>query len=323
MQDQRPWVPLETMVYDPPSPLSAIRAEARGARVTFDDGGDVEKAAALARNSDVVIVFVQQWLREGTDTTDITLPGNQDALVEAVAAANPHTVVVLETGNPVAMPWLGKAGAVLEAWYPGNRGAAAIARILFGKVNPSGRLPITFPQSVDQLPRPVIPGKDLLQPPNRWTPTEILFDVDYSIEGADVGYKWYAAKKITPLFPFGFGLSYTTFGFGGLTATAGAAPTVSFDVTNTGKRKGKATAQVYAVPPGASVRLVAFEKVELKPGETRHITLTLDPRLLASFDVAAQVWRVTAGDYALNLGGSSADISATATLHLEESKIKP
>ncbi len=315
-------IPMETMVYDPPSPLSTIKAEARGAVVKFDDGGDIASAVALARASDIAVVFVQQWQREGIDSPDISLPGNQDALVEAVAAANPHTIVVLETGNPVAMPWLDKAGAVLEAWYPGQRGAHAIARILFGKVNPSGRLPITFPQSESQLPRPVIPGKDLIQPSNRLTPTETLFDVDYNIEGADVGYKWFAAKNLKPLFPFGYGLSYTTFGYSGLAAAA-TPLSVSFDVTNTGKRKGKATAQVYATPPGASVRLVAFQKVELKPGETRHMTLTLDPRLLASFDTAAQLWRVAAGDYALGLGGSSADIGATATLHLEESTIKP
>jgi beta-glucosidase len=351
MQGLRPWVPPETIVYDPPSPLSAIRAEARGARVTFDDGSDPVAAAALARNSDVVIVFVQQWLREGTDPLDISLPGNQDALVEAVAAANPHTVVVLETGNPVAMPWLGQVGAVLEAWYPGNRGAAAIARILFGKVNPSGRLPITFPQSVDQLPRPVIPGKDLVLPPNRWS-NELSFDVDYSIEGADVGYKWYAAKKLTPLFPFGYGLSYTTFAYSGLSASAVfpsteskpvgpdandqvpadnakaaplqvPAPFVSFVVKNTGKRTGATVAQVYATPPGGVTRLVAFDKIQLKPGETKDVTVTVDARLLASFDTAAQVWRVKAGDYVFNLGGSSADIGATATLHLEESTINP
>jgi len=312
-------IPREKMIYDPPSPLAAIKAEALG-KVVFDDGSDLAHAAATARGADVAIVFVERWQREGIDTPDITLPGNQDALIAAVAKANKRVIVVLETGNPVAMPWLENVGAVLEAWYPGNRGATAIARILFGKVNPSGRLPITFPQSLEQLPRPVVPGRDLRQPDNRWTPNETLFDVDYSLEGADIGYKWFAAKKLTPLFPFGHGLSYTTFAFSGLSVSGSE---VSFDVRNTGKRAGKAVGQVYAATPVAGERLVAFGKVELKPGETKHITLTLDPRLLASFDVAAQMWRVAAGDYAFRLGASAAETSATATVHLEASTIKP
>ena len=317
-------VPLEHMIYDPPSPLSAIRAAARGASVRFDDGSDLAKAAALARACDVVIVFVQQWQREGTDARNISLPGNQDALVDAVATANPRTIVVLETGNPVAMPWLEKASAVLEAWYPGNRGAAALARILVGKVNPSGRLPITFPQSESQLPRPAVPGRDLLQPPNRWTPTETLFDVNYT-EGANAGYKWFATQKLTPLFPFGYGLSYTSFDYNRLSTTAGTTLAVSFDVRNTGKRKGKATAQVYATPPTAdsAARLIAWSKVDLKPGESRRITVPVDMRLLASFDAAAKVWRVAAGDYVLTLGSSSADVGATAKIHLDASAIKP
>ena len=147
-------IPTGTIILDPPSPYATIRAQAPWARVVFYDGGDIAKAAALARVSDVVIVFAQQWTAEGWDVPDLSLPGNQDELIAAVADANPRTVVVVETGAPVTMPWLDKVGAVLEAWYPGNRGASAIARILFGEVNPSGRLPITFPQSESQLPRP-------------------------------------------------------------------------------------------------------------------------------------------------------------------------
>jgi beta-glucosidase len=312
----------DTIVYDPPSPLAAIKAEAKDAKVVFDDGGDIEKAAALARASDVVIVFAEQWLREGTDVLSVALTPGQDALIQAVAKANPRTVVVLETGNPVAMPWLSGVSAVLETWYPGNRGAAAIARILFGKVNPSGRLPITFPQNDAQLPRPVIPGKDFRQPSTRWQGGETLFDVNYT-EGANVGYKWYATQKLEPLFPFGYGLSYTTFRFDGLVAVIGPKLALSFTASNMGKRAGKATGQVYATPPGGVARLIAFEKVELKPGQAKHVTATIDPRVLASFDTAAQVWRVAAGDYVLNLGASSADASATLTVHLDETTIKP
>ncbi|MDE2184269.1 MAG: glycoside hydrolase family 3 C-terminal domain-containing protein [Alphaproteobacteria bacterium] len=315
-------IPLDRMIYDPPSPLSAIKAESRNARVRFDDGGDIQQAARLAKASDVAVVFVQQWQAEGTDMLGLNLPGDQDALVSAVAAANPHTIVVLENGGPVVMPWLSQVGAVLEAWYPGQRGAAAIARILFGKVNPSGHLAATFPQSVDQLPRPVIPGAGLEQPPQRWAGTPNLFDVNYT-EGANVGYKWFAVRKLRPLFPFGFGLSYTTFGYGNLSASPGSAPTVTFDVRNTGQRAGKAVAQVYATPPGAVARLMGWSKIDLKPGASKHVTVTLDPRLLASFDTAAHVWRVAAGDYTISLGDSATSISSTTMLHLDESTIRP
>jgi beta-glucosidase len=315
-------MPSDKMILDPPAPLTAIRAAARGARVAYEDGSDIAKAVKLARVSSVAVVFVEQWMREGGDVANLSLPGAQNALIEAVAAANPHTIVVLVTGGPVLMPWLAKVGAVLEAWYPGNRGAGAIASVLTGAVNPSGRLPITFPQSESQLPRPVIPGIDIPQPRVQWLGTQTLFDVNYS-EDANVGYKWFATQKLTPLFPFGYGLSYTSFGYGGLSAAGGATLTVSFDVRNTGKRKGKTTAQVYAAPPGRVARLVGWSKVDLKPGETRHVTLSVDPRLLASFDTPANVWRVAAGDYAVTLGASSADASAAANVHIDASTIKP
>ncbi|MGC9953121.1 MAG: beta-glucosidase [Rhizomicrobium sp.] len=321
-----PQMPADRMILDPPAPLTTVRAAARGARVVYDDGSDLAKAVKLARASDVAVVFVEQWMREGADVPDLSLHGGQDALIEAVAAANPHTIVVLETGGPVLMPWLDKVGAVLEAWYPGGRGAEALARILVGAVNPSGRLPITFPQSESQLPRPVIPGIDIHEPPIQWLGTQIPFDVNYT-EGTNAGYKWFAVQKLMPLFPFGYGLSYTSFRYGGLRATGGATLTVSFNVRNTGKREGKATAQVYAAPPTADghgvARLVGWSKVDLKPGEMRHVTLSADPRLLATFDTTAHVWQVAAGDYAVTLGGSSADASATANVHIDASTIKP
>jgi beta-glucosidase len=321
-----PQMPGDRMILDPPAPLTAIRAAARGARVVYDDGSEVANAVKLARGCDVAVVFVEQWMREGADLPDLSLSGSQNALIEAVAAANPRTIVVLVTGGPVLMPWLDKVGAVLEAWYPGNRGAGAIANILTGAVNPSGRLPITFPQSESQLPRPVIPGIDIRQPRLQWIGNQILFDVDYT-EDANVGYKWFAAQKLTPLFPFGYGLSYTSFAYGGLGATGGATLTVSFDVRNTGQRRGKATAQVYAAPPTADghgvARLVGWSKLDLRPGETRHVTISVDPRLFASFDSAANVWQVAAGDYAITLGASSADASATANVHINASTIKP
>ena len=243
--------PFRTIIYDPSSPLKAIAAEAPGARVDYADGADPAAAAALAKGADVAIVFVTQWMMEGFDAPDLSLPDRQDALVAAVAAANPHTIVVLETGNPVVMPWLDQAGGVLEAWYPGARGGEAIANILFGDVNPSGRLPITFPGAMDQLPRPAIPGAGL--------PDKTPFDLDYA-EGADVGYRWFVAKDLKPLFPFGFGLSYSSFRYANLSVHGGRALSVSFDVTNTGARAGRDVPQVYAAPPGGVRRLIGWSR---------------------------------------------------------------
>ena len=199
----------------------------------------------------------------------LSLPDNQDALVSAVAAANPHTIVVVESGGPVSMPWVGNVKGVLEAWYPGIGGAQALAAILFGDVNPSAKLPVTFAKSDADLPHPQVPGIDL-KPANRPPP----FDVHYT-EGLKVGYKWFEAEHKEPLFPFGYGLSYTTFAYSALKADGGA-HTVSFSVKNTGKRAGTEIAQVYAMLPTAAgepfKRLVAWERVPLKAGESKTVT---------------------------------------------------
>ena len=315
-------IPTGTIILDPPSPYTAIRAQAPWARVVFYDGSDIAKAASLARVSDIVIIFAQQWTAEGWDVPDLSLPGDQDELIAAVADANPRTIVVVESGTAVTMPWLDKVGAVLEAWYPGNRGADAIARILFGAVNPSGRLPITFPQSESQLPRSQIVGHELAYAHIALEGTHSPFDTDY-FEGANLGYKWFKAKNQMPLFPFGFGLSYTTFDYGALKAGGGAALNVTFDLRNTGKLEGMGTAQVYATPPGGVARLIGWSKLDLKPGEARRVSFTADPRLLATFDSAADLWRVADGNYTVSLGSSSADISASTSVHLDASTVKP
>jgi beta-glucosidase len=307
--------PGDIVVYDPPSPLSAIRAQAPDAVVSYDDGTDIARAAAAAKNADVAIVFGQQWMREGRDVPNLSLPNDQDALIDAVASANPRTVIVLETGGPVLMPWLSKASAVLEAWYPGQGGAMAIARILFGAASPSGHLAVTFPMSEDQLPHPSPPFT-----------IQTSADMNYT-EGADVGYRWFEAQNLTPLFPFGYGLSYTTFRFAKLVAQGGGTPTASFDVTNTGTRAGQAVAQVYAEPPQGAARevrrLIGWSKVELAPNETRHVKVTADPRLLAHYDVATRTWHVAAGNYLVSLCGSSADPASYAWVHLDERTMKP
>jgi len=298
------------------SPLKAIQAKAPSARVEFNDGKDTAAAARLAQSSDVAIVFASQYTSEGSDVPSLALPQNQDALVSAVAAANPHTIVVLETGGPVTMPWLDHVNAVLESWYPGIRGAQALANILFGEVNPSGKLPLTFPRSEADLPRPELahqppprPGDEkALMPGIPFRENTRQFEIDYR-EGLKVGYKWYDAEGKTPLFAFGHGLSYTTFAYSGLEVAAGASPAVTFTVRNTGARAGAETAEVYVTLPSAAgepfKRLVAWEKVELAPGEAKTVTTALDPHYLSIFNADRDAWELVPGDYEVHVGGSS------------------
>ena len=290
------------MVYLNSSPMKAIQTLAPKASVSFVDGDYPSAAAAAARGADVVIVFATQWMTEGGDAPDLTLPNGQDQTIAAVAAANPNTVVVLETGGPVLMPWLDKVGAVLEAWYPGHRGGEAIANVLFGRVDASGRLPISFPAAESQLPRPAIPGAGL--------PAETRIDVDYDIEGSDVGYRWYSRRGLKPQFPFGHGLSYTRFAYDGLTVSGGRTLTVSVQVTNTGDRAGVDTPQAYLVSRAghAQQRLIGFSRIALKPGEGRRVTMTADPRLLADFDTKSNRWKIAAGRYEAAVGRSAGDL---------------
>ena len=218
-------------------------------------------------------MLFRSWTTESEDVWTLNLPKNQDAAIAAVAKANAKTVVVLETGGPVVMPWLKDVGAVLQAWYPGTSGGEAIARVLTGEVDASGRLPVTFPVSEAQLPRPKLDGDPK-------TP-EALFDVDYTIEGADVGYRWFARQGLKPLFPFGYGLSYSTFASSDLKVSGLNA---SFRLSNTGSRAGATVGQVYLVSANGQKRqrLVGFRRVELAPGGSQTVTLSIDPRLLAT-----------------------------------------
>ncbi len=304
------------MIFDPSSPLAAIRAKAPSAKVRFDNGRYPASAAALAQTADVAIVFVNQWMGGGGDAPDLSLPSGQDELVSAVAKANPHTLVVLQTGGPVTMPWLDQVGAVVEAWYSGAKGGEAIADVLFGDVDASGRLPISFPASEAQLPRPRLPGADL--PPG--TP----FGLDY-IEGADVGYRWYAAKGLRPLFPFGYGLSFTKFGYSDLKIEGGRTLTLSFDVANLGPRAGTDTPQAYLTGVGdrSRLRLIGWSHIRLAPGETRHVTVRADPRLLADYDVARHGWRIRSGVYRAAVGASSADLTLSGEAEVVAQDLKP
>jgi beta-glucosidase len=301
------------VVYYPSSPLRAIQALAPGAEVSFVDGRDPAAAARAAAGADVVLVFLTQWTSESIDAP-LVLPDGQDALVEAVAAANPKTVAVLETGGAVLMPWADRVAAIVEAWYPGTAGGEAIANILFGRVNPSGKLPVSFPRNESQLPRPVRPGTGLA--PNE--PFVIVHN-----EGAAVGYKYYDAKGIEPLFPFGHGLSYTDFDYGRLAADAASGDlSVSFRIRNDGRVQGMDVAQVYVGPAAggweAPKRLAGFRKVELAPGTDTIVTLKVDPRLLATWDEASRQWRIAAGEYRVMLGRSSRDIRETVSVRIGE-----
>ncbi len=219
--------------------------------------------------------------------------------------------MVLETGNPVLMPWLGKVSGVLEAWYPGARGGEAIAKVLYGEVDAAGRLPISFPRGEDQLPRPELPGLKDARPEGATTAQpEPPFDVQY-VEGSDVGYRWYAAKGLKPLFPFGYGLSYTSFRYANLKATGDQGLSVSFTVTNTGKRAGTETPQLYlaAAPHRTQQRLLGFTRVTLKPGESRRVILAADPRLLMDWDEEGHRWKRDAGSYRLFVGPNATDVA--------------
>jgi beta-glucosidase len=312
-------VPGSPYRWHPSSPLKVLRARLPNARVTFDDGTDVARAAKAAAAAEVAIVFAWQHTSEGSDVQTLALPDKQDELIAAVAAANHHLIVVLETGGPVTMPWVDQAAAILEAWYPGIRGAEAVANVLFGNVNASGKLPVSFPKSEADIPHPTLAGlqyvKDAEQ---RHAKVEFPpFDAAYD-EGLKVGYKWYEAEGKTPLFPFGFGLSYTTFDYSGLHAAADSPWKITFSVANRGTRAGAEVAQVYAeLPAGAGEpfkHLIGWEKVKLGRGETKTVTVTVDPLYLSIFNVETNAWELVPGDYKLFVGGSSASTPLHVTL---------
>jgi beta-glucosidase len=311
--------------YFPSSPLKYIREKfpkaAAQTAVTYNDGTDKAAAAAAAKAAKIAIVFVNQPMSEGRDAPTLSLPDNQNALVEAVAAANPNTIVVLETGGPVTMPWADHVKGIVEMWYPGIGGAQALANLLFGDVNPSGKLPVTFAKSDDQLPHPIVPGLN--------TAGAVVdddqhrhvgpFDLKYT-EGAKVGYKWFDAENKQPLFPFGFGLSYTTYAYSGLKVDS-ATRTVHFTVRNTGSREGTEIAQVYVALPAAAnenyKRLVAFQRVQLAPGESKAVSLTIDPLYISVFDTDKNAWQLLPGDYKVTAGASSRELPLNATMQIQ------
>ena len=315
-------------VWFPTSPLKSIRAKAPGTNVQFDSGADPEKAASLAAKADVAIVFAYQWESEDMDLPTLSLPENQDSLISKVAAANPHTVVVLETGGPVTMPWAGQVSAILEAWFAGSKGSDAVANVLFGDVNPSAKLPVTLPRSDADLPHPTIvkPPRESVPDNTKPEPWKQIaaglapFQVTYD-EGVKVGYKWYDAEKKPVLFPFGHGLSYTTYSYSNLKVEPGKTPHVTFTVKNTGKRAGAEVAEVYASLPAAAAeppkRLVGWSKVTLKPGESKEVTVDIEPKYLSIFNVEQNGWQLLPGEYGFMVGGSSQNLPLKQSVTLQ------
>ena len=321
------------VTYHASSPLKALRAALPKARIVFVDQQDVAGAAKAAREADVAIVFATQWTTEAQDVSTLDLPYHQDDLIAAVANAQPNTVAVLETGGPVLMPWLARVPAVVQAWYPGQRGGEAIADILTGRVNPSGRLPITFPAAASQAPRAAPVGLDLLNNveaqaaanPATASDHELQsFPIDY-VEGSDVGYRWYERQGQTPLFPFGHGLSYTSFGYRNPVVTGGRTLSVSFEVVNAGTRVGTDVPQIYVARAGskAPMRLAGFVRVTLKPGESRRITLTAAPRVVADYDTSLPGWRIAGGVYKVALARDATDRTVLLDATLDAATMKP
>jgi beta-glucosidase len=315
-------------IWFPTSPLKAIRARVPGAKVQYDPGMDLSSAAALAKTADVAIVFAEQWEAEGMDLESLSLPNRQNDLIAKVADANPHTIVVLENGSPVTMPWAGQVAGIVEAWYPGSRGADAVTSVLFGDVNPSAKLPITFPKSDADLPHPALvkpPQKSTTEggDPDAWKKIAKglpAFQVTYD-EGLKVGYKWYDAERRDVLFPFGYGLSYASYSYSDLKATSGKSVRLSFHLMNTGARAGAEIAEVYAVLPASAgeppKRLVGWSKVKLDPGESKEVTIEIDPWYLSIFNVDRDAWQLLPGEYTFLVGGSSRDLPLKESVDLK------
>ena len=298
------------------APVAGIQNRA-GSSVTvhYADGSNIAAAVALAQAADVAIVMVGDSETEGIDDS-ISLSGTQDQLVQQIAAANPRTVVVLKSGTAILMPWASSVPAILQAWYPGEEDGNAVAAALFGDVNPSGKLPLTFPVNLSDLP-----ANTTSQYPG------VNGNANYS-EGIFVGYRHFDQSNITPLFPFGFGLSYTTFSFQNLaispnnftfTNNPGQTITVNFSVTNTGAVPGAEVAELYLGIPSTAVpeppkSLKGFQKVLLQPAQTAQVQLVLDKRAFSYWDVATHAWLVVPGTYQIMVGSSSRDIPLQGTI---------
>lgn len=312
-----------TKVWHASSPLRAIQKQFPDTQVNYIDGSDPELAARAARDADAVLVFATQWQTEGQDAESLSLPDGQDALIDAIASANPRAIVVLQVGGPVLMPWIDKVSAVLLAWYPGQRGGEAIAKLLAGQTNPSGRLPITFPQAAAQAPRPSPVGLDLLRRRNAARAAGdkqasiAPFAIDY-VEGANVGYRWYELNRQKPLFAFGYGLSYTSFDYRNLRVVGGSSPKVRLEVHNTGAHDGADVPQVYVRATDAqgrpSWRLAGYKRVEIAAGKSARIEISLEARAFSRWREPGRQWQAPQGPIHIAVGRSAGDWVLTGQL---------
>ncbi|HSO68434.1 MAG TPA: glycoside hydrolase family 3 C-terminal domain-containing protein [Arachnia sp.] len=308
------------------APLESIteRAEAVGAEVVFYNGLEAEAAAEVASEADVAIVFGYSYTGYRDDYPNLNLLHNGDELISAVAAANDKTVAVLASGTAVEMPWLADVDAVLHTWYPGQQMGPALAGLLWGDVNPSGKLPMTFPKSFSDTPVALPERYPGIVDENGW------LQVEYS-EGLKVGYRWYESEGIEPLFAFGHGLSYTTFDYSQLQVTPKSTDgkkeiRVRFRVTNTGDVAGREISQVYLELPDVAdepaKRLIGWSNIELQPGQHRNVEVTLTAdnletrRLLQYWDEDSEQWTTPSGTYQVHVGRSSADVPLTTTLRV-------
>jgi len=313
---------LRAGVWVPCSPFRNIASRAPQATVTFADGTDIREAERLATRSEVAIVFVHQPAREGQDQSDLSLPLNQDALVRRVAAVAPCTIVVISCGGPVATPWADAVGAILCGWYSGQRGAEAIAEILFGECEPSGRLPVTFPKSLADLPRPQAPATSRGREGSS-SPFDIRFD-----EGAEVGYRWFASRGLPVLFPFGHGLTYTRFHYDSLAVSCeGDKRLARITITNVGDRQGLETVQVYVENSGAglasSLRLGGWARIGLKPGEAGEAAIEIPAFVFGRWNEYAGCWTIKAGPRRILVGASSRDIRLECVCDVEDATAPP
>lgn len=304
-----------TLYLLPNSPLTELQKSFPNATIEYDPGYNITEAKMLANRCDIIIIFGIRVEGEGFDLADLSLPWGQDQLITELSKDHQNTIVVLQTGNPTSMPWKNNVKGIIQAWYPGQAGSTAIAEIISGITNPSGKLPLTFPENFEQTPRKEIPEIG-----TAWgTPTVVNY-----IEGTRVGYRWYTHKNETPKYAFGYGLSYTQFNYTNLKIKSGKEIEISFKVTNKGKISGADVPQIYLLNEAKDkgTKLIGFERINLKPQQSKTITITVEPRILARFNEDAKLWRIEPGTYVFGLGDASNSIKISEPINLKARTFK-
>ncbi|MFK3662193.1 glycoside hydrolase family 3 C-terminal domain-containing protein [Scandinavium sp. NPDC088450] len=305
-------------VYHPNSIISGLTSVLPNTEVVFDDGSSIERLKNEITSNDMpIIVVANQWSRETKDHVSLGLPNNQDQLIDRVSAMSNNVIVLLQTGGAVKMPWKNNVKAIIEAWYTGINGGNAIANILVGISNPSGKLPISFPLDESELPHPVM---------REWStttsspslPRKGFFDINYNIEGANVGYKWFLKKGLQVLYPFGYGLSYTNFIYSDFKVEnlQKRNYVLSAKIKNSGLVAGTDTPQIYLYSSDGSARLISWAQVSLSPGQEKNISFELDPRLLSEYDIHNRHWQTVGGKYSICLSKFAGDCTIKKEVHL-------